>query len=68
MRLLLDTHVWIWAQESPEKLGRRAHAVLEDVGNSVSVSAMAVLEIARLIFLRRIELAEPASEWIADSV
>jgi len=68
MRLLLDTHVWIWAQESPEKFGRRARARLEDIANSVSVSAIAALEIARLIFLRRIQLAESASTWIADSI
>ena len=68
MRLLLDTHAWIWAQESPEKFGRRARALLEDISNSVSVSAIAALEIARLIFLRRIQLAESASAWIADSV
>ena len=68
MRLLLDTHAWIWAQESPEKFGRRARALLEDISNSVSVSAIAALEIARLIFLRRIQLAESASAWITDSV
>jgi PIN domain nuclease of toxin-antitoxin system len=68
MRLLLDTHAWIWAQESPENFGRRARALLEDISNSVSVSAIAALEIARLIFLRRIQLAESASAWIADSV
>jgi len=68
MTLLLDTHVWIWAQESPEKFGRRARALLEDVTNSVSISAIAALEIARLVFLRRIQLAEPGSAWVADSV
>ncbi len=68
MTLLLDTHVWIGAQESPEKFGRRARALLEDVTNSVSISAIAALEIARLVFLRRIQLAEPASAWVAESV
>ena len=68
MRLLLDTHAWILAQESPEKFGRRTRTLLEDIGNNVSISAMAALEIARLIFLRRIQLAEPPSTWIADSV
>jgi PIN domain nuclease of toxin-antitoxin system len=68
MRLLLDTHIWIWAQETPEKFGRRTRALLEDVANGVSVSAIAVLEIARLVFFHRLQLTEPASVWIADSV
>lgn len=68
MRLLLDTHIWIWAQESPEKFGRQTRTLLEDLANSVSVSAVAALEIARLVSLRRLQLNEPASVWIADSV
>jgi PIN domain nuclease of toxin-antitoxin system len=68
MTLLLDTHAWIWAQETPEKFGRRAAALVEDTSNDVFVSAMAAMELARLIFLCRIQLAEPISAWIADSI
>ena len=68
MRLLLDTHAWIWAQETPEKFGRRATALLQDTANGVFISAMAAMELARLTFLRRVQLAEPASAWIADSI
>ena len=68
MKLLLDTHTWIWAQENPEKFGRRATALVRDTANDVFVSAMAALELARLVFLRRIQLAEPTSAWIADSI
>jgi PIN domain nuclease of toxin-antitoxin system len=68
MKLLLDTHAWIWAQETPERFGRRATALLQDTANGVFVSAMAAMEIARLVFLHRIQLAEPASAWITDSI
>src|SRR5205807_9372707 len=68
MTLLLDTHVWLWSQESPEKFGRRARALLENTANGVAISAMAAMEIARLVFLRRVHLAESASAWIADSI
>ena len=68
MTLLLDSHVWIWSQEAPEKLGRRGRALLEDASNGVAISAMAALEIARLVFLRRVHLAESAATWIADSI
>jgi PIN domain nuclease of toxin-antitoxin system len=68
MKLLLDTHTWIWAQETPEKFGRRAAALVQDAANSLFVSAMTAMEIARLVFLHRIQLAEPASAWVADSI
>ncbi len=67
MTVLLDTHVWIWAVEAPESLGRRTTALLETAGNSLAVSTMTVLEIARLIFLRRVQLGEEAAEWMADA-
>jgi hypothetical protein len=28
MTVLLDTHVWLWAFEAPDKLGRRTKALL----------------------------------------
>jgi PIN domain nuclease of toxin-antitoxin system len=68
MTLLLDSHVWIWSQEAPEKFGRRTRALLEDASNGVAISAMAAMEIARLVFLRRVHLAESAAAWIADSI
>ena len=68
MTLLLDSHVWIWSQEAPEKFGRRTRALLEDASNGVAISAMAAMEIARLVFLRRVHLAESAATWIADSI
>ena len=67
MTVLLDTHVWIWAAEAPEKLGRRTRALLENAETGLTISAMAALEIARLVFLRRVQLNERASVWIADS-
>ncbi|MBA3353920.1 MAG: type II toxin-antitoxin system VapC family toxin [Verrucomicrobiota bacterium] len=67
MTVLLDTHVWIWAVEAPENLGRRTTGLLEATGNSLAVSTMTVLEIARLVFLRRVKLGEEAAEWIADA-
>jgi|AP95_1055475.scaffolds.fasta_scaffold125916_2 PIN domain nuclease of toxin-antitoxin system len=30
MKILLDTHVWIWSQELPEKLGSKARNAIAD--------------------------------------
>lgn len=45
-RILLDTHVLIWANSTPDRLGSTARATLTDPVNSLVVSAVSVAEIA----------------------
>jgi PIN domain nuclease of toxin-antitoxin system len=35
LRLLLDTHLWIWSQVAPEKLSARVARALENKANEV---------------------------------
>jgi PIN domain nuclease of toxin-antitoxin system len=46
MRLLLDTHVLLWALISPERLDATTRVVLEDPQNEVLFSAASLWEIA----------------------
>lgn len=46
MNLLLDTHVVIWWLNEPERISKRAHAVISNQANSVYVSAATAWEIA----------------------
>lgn len=46
MRLLLDTHVAIWALTDPRRIGRKVIPYLTDPANSLHVSAISVLEIS----------------------
>ncbi len=46
MRLLLDTHVVLWALQGSERLGRSARAALVDARNDVYVSAISAVEVA----------------------
>ena len=46
MRLLLDTHVAIWATNTPERIPARIHGLFGAGGGTVMVSAVAVWEIA----------------------
>ena len=68
MRLLLDTHVWIWSQECAEKLGRQAHRDLTQAETQLYVSPVSTLEMARLIAVGKIDLTGPLSSWIADTI
>jgi PIN domain nuclease of toxin-antitoxin system len=67
MTLLLDTHVWLWAVEAPEKLGRRTKALLLNSGNDRFVSAVSALEIARLCLDERLIFSVSPKTWIEDS-
>lgn len=46
MRLLLDTAVFIFAAEAPERFSKRAASVLADPDNALELSAVSVAEIA----------------------
>jgi len=48
VKILLDTHVWIWSQEVPEKLGPAAQSVLANEKNKLFVSPVSSLKISRL--------------------
>lgn len=68
MTFLLDTHVWIWSQETPEELGEKARAALIDTENRLYVSTVSTLEIARLVEMGRLELSGSLVSWIAETL
>ena len=46
MKLLLDTHLLLWAAGEPERLSTNAQALLNDAGNELLFSAASLWEIA----------------------
>ena len=46
MKLLLDTHLLLWAAGGPERLSARARALINDTGNELLFSAASLWEIA----------------------
>lgn len=57
MRLLLDTHAFLWAVTAPERLSPSARRSIQDEDNEVHVSAATVWEIAIKARLGRLEPA-----------
>lgn len=55
MKLLLDTHVLLWASASSTRLPRGARELLEDGGNDVYYSAASIWEIAIKAALGRVD-------------
>ena len=43
MRLLLDTHIWIWSLAEPKRLSRRVQNELRDVNNELWLSPVSTI-------------------------
>jgi len=63
LRLLLDTHIWLWSKLEPRRLGRRVAAALSDVNNELWLSPVSVWEALVLMQKGRIRVQNPFA-WI----
>lgn len=64
MRLLLDTHVWLWLQTEPERLGDRALEIVEDPTTELHLSAASAWEIAIKYSLGKLPLPMLPAEYV----
>lgn len=65
MRLLLDTHVFLWLLAQPERLGKRLRLV-EDPANELLLSSASSWEIAIKVRLGRLDLPDSPSRYVPD--
>jgi PIN domain nuclease of toxin-antitoxin system len=63
VRLLLDTHVFLWLQTEPERLGDHL-TLVEDGGTTLLVSAASSWEIAIKYGLGRLPLPDPPERYV----
>ena len=65
MKLLLDTHVFLWLLTEPERLGEHLRTV-EDPANGMLLSAASSWEIAVKVRLGRLELPDDPTRYVPD--
>lgn len=63
MKLLLDTHIWIWSKSDPERIGKRAAKELSSQENQLWLSPVSVWEALALMQKRRIRMENPLA-WV----
>src|SRR5713101_6451068 len=68
MRLLLDTHIWLWILLEPQKLSRRAVKAIESTENELWLSPVSVWEFFLLVRKRRIALNEDPDPWLRKAM
>lgn len=64
MRLLLDTHTWIWWESDPDRLNERCYEALADPENVLLLSAATSWEIGIKYALRKLDLPEAPALYI----
>ena len=63
MNLLLDTHVWIWSQLEPARIGKHLARELSASGNELWLSPVSVWEALTLMRKGRVQVDDPIA-WV----
>ena len=56
MKLLLDTHIFLWALSEPDRLTQKQVIAMEDPTNTVYISSISITEIVIKASLGKLEL------------
>jgi len=68
MRLLLDTHIWLWSIGEPKRLTARVARELANPENQLWLSAVSVWELQLLVRKKRIQLDEETEPWVRKTL
>lgn len=55
MNIILDTHIFIWWNDDPSKLSKKAREVIEDRNNIIYISSVVIWEIVVKMMLGKLE-------------
>jgi PIN domain nuclease of toxin-antitoxin system len=65
LKLLLDTHIWLWSQREPQRISRRLQLQLESDENELWLSPISTWEALTLHRKGKIRLHVDPATWIA---
>ena len=68
MKLLLDTHMWLWSVLEPQRLTRRVEKALADPANELWLSPVSVAELTVLLRKGRLTLPHDIQTWVTKTV
>ena len=66
MKLLLDTHIWLWGLLEPERLSTSVRVALESPANELWLSPISVWEATVLAERGRIAVNAVAADWVRE--
>jgi PIN domain nuclease of toxin-antitoxin system len=68
VRLLLDTHIWLWSLLEPRRLSRRVKRELADPSTELWLSPISVWELSVLVRRGRLRLEYGFQEWVETAL
>lgn len=68
MKLLLDTHVWLWWQMAPQRLRPEAANAIADHSSDVYLSTVSSWEMAIKIAAGKLQLPRALHEMVSESL
>jgi PIN domain nuclease of toxin-antitoxin system len=68
MKLLLDTHIWLWSLGEPQRLSTRVAKALDDRQNEIWLSPISIWEAFLLFRKKRIQMDTDFMTWLAASL
>lgn len=68
MRILLDTHVWLWRLLQPERLSEEAEAAIAEGESELFLSPISTWETLVLARKGRLALTPSPREWVLDAL
>jgi len=64
MRLLLDTHIWLWSVLEPKRLSRRVTKEIQDLSNELWLSPISIWEVIVLWQKGRMIPEQDIEAWV----
>lgn len=68
MKLLLDTHIWLWSLLEPDRLSDAAIQVLRDSETELFLSPVSIWEVTVLVAKGRVVLTSDVVEWVSEAL
>ncbi|MFZ0817303.1 MAG: type II toxin-antitoxin system VapC family toxin [Candidatus Sulfotelmatobacter sp.] len=68
MKLLLDTHIWLWMALDPDRLASRVGKALDDPENELWLSSISVWELTVLCRKGRFRTLPELPAWVANTM
>jgi PIN domain nuclease of toxin-antitoxin system len=68
MKLLLDTHIWLWTAFDPSRLAPRVREVLANPQNELWLSPISIWELTLLCHKGRFRVSPDVPSWAAKTI
>jgi PIN domain nuclease of toxin-antitoxin system len=68
MKLLLDTHIWLWSVANSDRLSHRLYRAINDPRNELWISPISTWEIVLLHEKGRLKLTDGPESWIETAM